>query len=166
MTTTILLIQFYGICRHTSTQDLFPLNDLQGQIKSQRDSFPNSGTLCGFQNNFNTSALHLRSSFDPDNQNRSFGQTIERSNSRNFLNSPLKLNDLNSSQNFTFRVDEEDSNVDDCEENIDVGVWDVEEVKNWLISCNMNDLIGTCMLDYCTYAHTFYVTASFFWVRI
>lgn len=89
----------------------------------------------------------MRSSFDPDSQNRSFGQTIERSNSRNFLNSPLKLNDLNQSQNFTFRVDEEDSNVDDCEENIDVSVWDVEEVKNWLISCNMNDLIGTYVLD-------------------
>ena len=77
----------------------------------------------------------------------------------------MKLNDLNQSQNFTFRVDEEDSNVDDCEENIDVSVWDVEEVKNWLISCNMNDLIGRHVLEYCTYALTFHA-AVFFLVGI
>jgi hypothetical protein len=127
--------------RHTSTQDLFPLNDQQGQIKSQRDSFSGSGMLCGFQNNFNTSSLHLKSSFDFDNQNHSFGQTSERRNSRNFLNSPLKLNDQN--YNSSFRADE-DTKFDDIEDNIDASTWDVEEVKNWLISCNMNDLTGTC----------------------
>jgi hypothetical protein len=98
--------------------------------------------LCGIQNNFNTSSLHLKSSFDFDNnQNQSFGQTSERRNSRNFLSSPLKLNDHNN--NFSFRADENTS-FDDVEDNIDASAWDVEEVKNWLISCNMNDLTGTC----------------------
>ena len=71
---------------------------------------------------------------------------------------------MNSSQNFTFRVDEEDSNVDDCEENIDVGIWDVEEVKNWLISCNMNELIGTCWTTVLTLSR-FMLLLSLFWVR-
>ena len=134
-------IHYTYVCRHTSTQDLFPLNDQQGQIRSQRDSFSGSGSLYGFQNNFNSSSLHLRSSFDPDNQNRSFSQTAERNNTRNILDSPLKINDQNN--DFSFRVDE-NSNFDDIEDNIDASTWDVEEVKNWLISCNMNDLTGTC----------------------
>lgn len=150
-------MKIFLFVRHTSTQDLYPLNEPPELILSQSRNYTmnsNSNmTPGGMNGTSNFAYLNTKIAFDPDANQDPFRTSYSQnnynqsSNMDDFHGTPSNLNMLRSSINTpnTMRnsmnyngVDTEEEFQGDCA----VSLWDPSQVKKWLIFCHLGEFAG------------------------